>query len=65
MKEIIREHNATYNLRNNNGFVLQSAKTVSYGTETIKYRGRADWPVRLAPSETSQINTKLLNFAIK
>ena len=43
MKEIFRERNITYNLRNNNEFMLPRAKTVTYGTETIKYRGQRLW----------------------
>ena len=43
MKEIFRERNTTYNLRNNNEFMLPRAKTVTYGTETIKYRGQWLW----------------------
>ena len=38
MKELLRERNITYNLRHNNEFMLPRAKTVTYGTETIKYR---------------------------
>ena len=43
MKEIFRERNITYNLRHNNEFMLPRAKTVTYGTETIKYRGQQLW----------------------
>ena len=43
MEEIFREHNITYDLRHNNEFMLPRAKTVSYGTETIKYRGQRLW----------------------
>ena len=43
MKEIFRERNITYNLRHNNEFMLPRAKIVTYGTETIKYRGQRLW----------------------
>ena len=43
MKEISRERNITYNQRHNNEFMLPRAKTVTYGTETIKYRGQRLW----------------------
>ena len=41
MKEIFCERPAFYNLRTNNEFLL--LRTVSYGTETIKYRGQSFW----------------------
>ena len=43
MKEIFRERNIAYNLRHNNEFMLPMAKTVTYDTETIKYRGQRLW----------------------
>ena len=38
MKETFCEHPFYYNLRNNNEFLPPKVKTLSYGTETIKYR---------------------------
>ena len=43
IKEIFRESNITYNQRHNNEFMLPKVKTVTYGTETIKYRGQRLW----------------------
>ena len=43
MKEIFCERTATYNLRNNNEFLLPRVRTTSYGSETIKYRGQRLW----------------------
>ena len=43
MKELFRELKNTYNLRNNNEFMLPRAKTVTYGTETISFRGQRLW----------------------
>ena len=43
MKEIFRERTITYNLRNNNEFMLPTAETETFGTETIKYRGQRHW----------------------
>ena len=43
MKELFRERKNTYNLRNNNEFMLPRAKTVAYGTETISFRGQRLW----------------------
>ena len=43
MKEIFCERIVTYNLRNNNEFLLPRVKTTSYGSETIKYRGQRLW----------------------
>ena len=43
MKEIFCERIVTYNLRNNNEFLLPRVRTTSYGSETIKYRGQCLW----------------------
>ena len=43
MKEIFCERTVTYNLRNNNEFLLPRVRTTSYGSETIKYRGQRLW----------------------
>ena len=43
MKEIFCERTITYNLRNNNEFLLPRERTISYGSETIKYRGQRLW----------------------
>ena len=43
MNEIFRERETTYNLRNNNEFVLPRIKTVNFGSESIRYRGPQLW----------------------
>ena len=43
MREIFCERTVTYNLRNNNEFLLPMVRTTSYGSETIKYRGQRLW----------------------
>ena len=43
MKELFCERKNTYNLRNNNEFMLLRAKTVTYGTETTSFRGQRLW----------------------
>ena len=43
MKEIFCQRAVTYNLRNNNEFLLPRLRTTSYGPETIKYRGQRLW----------------------
>ena len=43
MKEIFCERTVTYNLRNNNEFLLPRVRTTSYGSETIKYIGQRLW----------------------
>ena len=43
MNEIFRERDNSYNLRNNNEFVLPSIKTVHFRSESIKYRGPQLW----------------------
>ena len=40
MKEIFCERSVVYNLRNNSEFLTPRVRTVSYGTDTIKYRGQ-------------------------
>ena len=41
--ELFCEHPVRYNLRNNYEFLPPRVRTVSYGTETIKYRGLRLW----------------------
>ena len=41
MKKLFSERKNTYNLRNDNEFMLPRAKT--YGTETISFRGQRLW----------------------
>ena len=41
--EIFCERASTYNLRNNNEFLLPRVRTTSYGSETIKYRWQRLW----------------------
>ena len=43
MTEIFCERIVTYNLRNNNEFLLPRVRTTSYGSETIKYRVQRLW----------------------
>ena len=43
MREIFREHESQYNLRNSNDVSLPRIKTVTYGSETIRYRGPQVW----------------------
>ena len=43
MKDIFYERSVVYNLRNNNEFLPPRVRTVSYGTETIEYRGQRLW----------------------
>ena len=43
MKEIFCERTVTYNLRNNNEFLLPRVRTASYGSEIIKYRWQRLW----------------------
>ena len=43
MKENFCERTVTYNLRNNNEFLLPMVRTTSYGSETIKCRGQRLW----------------------
>ena len=43
MREISVKRTITYNLRNNNEFLLSRVRTTSYGSETIKYRGQRLW----------------------
>ena len=42
-QRIFDEGSNTYNLRNQNTWVLPKMRTVSYGTETIRYRGPLIW----------------------
>ena len=43
MKETSYHRAVTYNLRNNNEFLLPRVRTTSYRSETIKYRGQRLW----------------------
>ena len=43
MEEIFCESAVTYDLRNNNEFLLPRVRTTSYGSETIKHRGQRLW----------------------
>ena len=43
MREIFCEHESQYNLRNSNDFSLPRIKTVTYGSETIHFRGPQVW----------------------
>ena len=43
MSEIFRERENMYNLRNNNEFVIPRIKTVTFGSESIRYRGPQLW----------------------
>ena len=43
MRDILCEHESQYNLRNSNDFSLPRIKTVTYGSETIRYRGPQVW----------------------
>ena len=43
MREIFCENQGQYNLRNSNDFSLPRSKTVTYGSETICYRGPQAW----------------------
>ena len=42
-KEIFPEWNITYDLKNNNEFMLPRERAINYGLETITYRGRHLW----------------------
>ena len=43
IREIFCEHESQYNLRISNDFSLPRIKTVTYGSETIRYRGPQVW----------------------
>ena len=43
MREIFCQHESQYNLKNSNNFSLPRIKTVTYGSETIRFRGPQVW----------------------
>ncbi len=43
MKEILCENERNYDLRNSNNFFLPKIRTVTYGSESIRYRGPQSW----------------------
>ena len=43
MREIFCQQECQYNLRNSNDFPLPRIKTVTYGSETIRFRGPQVW----------------------
>ena len=49
MKSIISESNNPYNLRSKNPFQTHNVHTVSYGTESVAFRGPKTWS--LIPKE--------------
>ena len=65
-QKIFEDTNKTYNLRNQNTWVLPSMRTVHYGTETIRYRGPLIWdslPSDLKESTTLQaFKSKIKNI---
>ena len=62
MQEIFKDHANRYDLRNNRSWQVPDIKTVSYGTETIRYRGPKTW--ELLPSEVKNAKT-LVEFKSK
>ena len=62
MQEIFKDQANRYDLRNNRSWQVPDVKTVSYGTETIRYRGPKTW--ELLPSEVKNAKT-LVEFKSK
>ena len=55
MQEIFRENTTHYNLRNNNEFTQPRVRSVSNGTESIRFKGPQLWqtlPPTIRNSET-------------
>ena len=44
MREIFRENTTHYNLRNNNEFTQPRVRSVSNGTESVRFKGPQLWP---------------------
>ena len=55
MQEIFKDQANRYDLRNNRSWQVPDVKTVSYGTETIRYQGPKTW--ELLPSEVKNAKT--------
>ena len=55
MNSIFPLSNNPYNLRNDHGFKTENIRTVSYGTETIAFRGPKTWA--LVPNNIKISNT--------
>lgn len=62
IKSIFPEKQVPYNLRNKNPFKSTNVSTVSYGTETIRFRGPKVW--ELVPDEIKNSKT-LIEFKNK
>ena len=58
MRELFAEHTNTYDLRNKRSWELPNTRTVTCGTETIRYRRPKTWdflPNDLKESESLEI----------
>ena len=66
MEEIFRENAAHYNLRNNHEFAQPRVKSISNGTESIRFKGPQLWrtlPPTIRNSESlCQFKTKIKNW---
>ena len=59
--DIFNIHVNTHDLRNNRCWEIMKARTVHYGTETIRYRGPKSWEMLLALKSP----TPLMEFKAK
>ena len=62
IREIFCEHNYPYSLRNSGYFSLPKIKTVTYGSENIRFRGPQIWAIFL---QSINISTSLTEFKNK
>ena len=63
MKSIFPLSTNPYFLRNDNEFKTDDIRTVSYGSETIMYRGPKTW--ELVPSSINNLKPRFMNLKIK
>ena len=55
MQALFNEHTNTYNLRNGRHWVIPNVRTVSYGLESVSYRGPKIW--EMLPKEIKEVNS--------